>query len=172
CELFFNGQSLGKYALKTRVIQMDGSTPDISSMLLRWMLRLVDIWITLPLMFPGVVALITAAVNKKGQRLGDIAAGTTVVKLRLVTTFADTIFVDTAEDYQVVFPQIRSLSDRDMSILKEVLDMGVKSDNPYLLGKLATKVREVTHIQTNMPDRDFLYTLLSDYNHLYGRNGQ
>lgn len=167
CEVFFNGQTLGKYVMKTQVIQLDGSVPGLGAYLLRWVLRLLDIWLFFP--FLGLVALITASINKKGQRLGDLAAGTTVVKLKLVTTFADTIFVDTEQDHEVMFPEIRSLSDRDVTILKEVLDVGLESDNPQLITRLAGKVREVAHIDTRMPDLPFLQTVLKDYNHIYGR---
>lgn len=169
-ELFFNGRTLGKLIMKTRTIRTDGAPPTISNYLIRWILKLVDVWLSVMILIPGIVGMITILINKKGQRLGDLAAGTTVIKLKLVTTFGDTIFMHTGEDYEVVFPEIQTLSDRDVSILKEVLDAGVKSSNPMLLDKLATKVKEVAGITSTMSDRAFLETILRDYNHVYGRS--
>lgn len=170
CELLFQGQTLGKKILNIRAIRMDGVSPGISQYLIRWAMRLVDIWLSSILIFPGLIGIIVMAINKKGQRLGDIAAGTTVIKLKLVTSFMDTIFVDTEEDYQMNFPEITKLRDRDVSILKEVLDVGIRSQNPKLLRKLADKVQTVTGISTKMKDQDFLEMIMRDYNHYYGRN--
>lgn len=180
-EILYNGQSIGKYLLGMRVIKQDGSSPDFTSYFLRWLFQAVDMG-NLPIMLffmlfgstynmlvPGLIGLIALLVSKNGQRLGDIAAGTTVIKLKLVTTFGDTIFVDTKEDYVVAFPEIEHLSDRDVSILKEVLDAGLKSNNPAILNKLANKVKEVAKIESKMEDMYFLQTVLKDYNHFYGR---
>jgi hypothetical protein len=181
-EILYNGQTIGKYIMGMRVIKQDGSSPDFTSYFLRWLFQWVDIG-NLPIMLllgilgssynpllPGLIGLVTMLINKKGQRMGDIAAGTTVVKLKLVTTFGDTIFVDTKEDYKVAFPEIEHLSDRDVSILKEVLDAGLKSNNPAILNKLANKVKEVAKIESKMEDMYFLQTVLKDYNHFYGRD--
>ncbi|MEL6675207.1 MAG: RDD family protein [Bacteroidota bacterium] len=167
CEILFNGKTLGKHLLNLRTIRLDGASAQVSNYLIRWMLRLVDVWLVFSIPIIGIISI---ASTKKGQRLGDFAAGTTVVKMRLVTTFGDTIFRETHENYHVVFPQIQSLSDRDVSILKEVLDAGVKSDNPELLRKLAHKICAVTGIETKMSARTFLETILKDYNHVYGGN--
>lgn len=165
-EVFFNGQSLGKYALKIRVVRLDGQPPTTSDFVTRWMFRILDI-IIIPV-FPGAIAMLAVTVSKKGQRLGDLAAHTTVIKLKLVTHFADTIFVDTQETYEVKFPEISRLSDRDVSILKEVLDAGLRSNNPDLLLKLSNKVKEVAGIESRLSPREFLQTVLADYNHVFG----
>lgn len=169
CETVLNGRSLGKYVMKMQVVQMDGSAATLSSYLLRWTLRIVDVWMSLILMAPGAIGLIAMSVNKHGQRLGDMLAGTTVIKLKLVTTFGDTIFRETGENYEVAFPEIQMLSDKDMSILKEVLDAGLRSDNPDLLYRLADKVKEVAGIQTHLLPQPFLETVLRDYNHVFGK---
>ena len=169
CEVFFNGQTLGKRILNIRSIRLDGAAPTISQYALRWAMRLIDIWLSTAILLPGLVGVVVMLVNKKGQRLGDLLAGTTVIKLKLVTTFMDTIFVDTAENYELKFPQITKLRDRDVSILKEVLDVGIKNQNPELLIKLARKVQAVTGIETKMGARQFLETVMQDYNHYYGR---
>jgi uncharacterized RDD family membrane protein YckC len=173
CEVFFSGQTLGKRIMNTKTIRVDGTVPTISNYLIRWMLRLVDVWMSMGfLLMPGVIGLITISVNKKGQRLGDLAAGTTVIKLKLVTTFGDTMFMETDQDYEVVYHQIQNLSDRDVAILKEVLDAGIKSANPALLEKLADKVKEVARIEDDTPPREFLVTVLKDYNHLFGKDAR
>jgi uncharacterized RDD family membrane protein YckC len=170
CEVFFQGRTLGKWLMKLQTIRLDGASPGLSHYLVRWVLRILDVWITLALLAPGLVSVITLGISNKGQRLGDMIAGTTVVKLKLVTTFVDTIFMDTGEAYEMVFPEIRHLSDRDVSILKEVLDAGIRSDNPQLLDKLSSKVQEVAGIESRMEARHFLETVLRDYNHYYGRD--
>ena len=73
-EVLMYGQTPGKYVNKIRVVKIDGSKPTFSSYLLRWMLRLIDISLA-----SGSVALLTILLNGKGQRLGDMAAGTTVI---------------------------------------------------------------------------------------------
>ncbi|WNJ21370.1 RDD family protein [Pontibacter sp. G13] len=170
CEGFFNGKTLGKWIMKLKVIKLDGSSPSWTDYMIRWSLRTVDVWLSSIFVFPGLVGLITMGVNKNGQRLGDILAGTTVVKLKLVTSFGDTIFMETDEEYEMVFPEIRNLSDRDVAILKEVLDAGLKSKNHILLIKLADKVKEVAKIDTKLEAREFLETVLKDYNHYFGKS--
>jgi len=73
-EIFWNGQTPGKAALKIRVVKKDGTRPEFSNYLVRWLLRFIDITLT-----SGGVAVVTILLNGKGQRLGDIAAGTTVI---------------------------------------------------------------------------------------------
>lgn len=170
CEVIFGGKSFGKFIMKMQVIRMDGSVANISGYILRWALRIVDVWLSLIMMAPGAVGLIVMSINKHGQRVGDLLAGTTVIKLKLVTTFGDTMFMETGEDYEVVFPEIQFLSDKDVSILKEVLDAGIKSDNPDLLLRLATKVKQVAKIESNLSPRPFLETILRDYNHVFGKS--
>ncbi len=163
-EIFFNGQSIGKRLMNIRVVRLDGRQATLSSLLLRWLLRPIDLWAS-----NGLIGLISISVSKQAQRLGDIAAGTTVIKLKIVVEFWDSIFTEVQEDYVVQFPEIEMLSDRDMAILKDVLDMGINTDNKDLLGRLADKVKAVTGISSTMDDRTLLQTILKDYNFIYGQ---
>jgi len=165
-EVFFNGQTPGMRLRNLRVIRVDGKPPGIAAFLLRWLLRGIEMN---PVLFWGLPAIVAISSSKKGQRIGDMLAGTTVIKLQLVTSFGDTMFVDTDENYEVRFPQIRSLSDKDVAILKDVLDAGLKSNNPELLKKLAKKIKEVANIESRLPTDIFLETILADYNHVFGR---
>src|SRR5687767_1400562 len=74
-EIFMNGQTPGKKFLKIQVVKLDGTPPSIGAYLLRWLFAVVD------LLFYGVVAIVVIASGGKGQRLGDVVAGTSVVKL-------------------------------------------------------------------------------------------
>jgi uncharacterized RDD family membrane protein YckC len=166
CEVFFGGQTIGKRALNIRVIRLDGTPPSLSSYLLRWVMSVLEVN---PAIFFGLPAMLAASNTKHSQRLGDLLAGTTVIKLRLVTTFADTIFVETYDGYQVKFPEIRTLADKDLAILKDVLEAGLDMHNYDLLDRLTKRVKAVTGITSNLPNETFLRTLLADYNHIYGR---
>lgn len=159
-EIFFNGQSLGKRARDLKVIRLDGTPPSIGDYLLRWLLRLIDFNL-----LTGAVAVITILINGKGQRLGDLAAGTTVVRLRPGTRLDDTIMLPDAH-YQVVFPQAANLTTEDVTLIRQLFQQGVSRQNYLLINEIANKVKELTGIQTDLQDEPFLRTLLRDYAHL------
>src|SRR5207245_1562519 len=74
-EWLWNGQTIGKRAYKLRVINEDGSPARFTQVLIRNLLRLVDF---LPAFYGlGVLVII---ISPKSQRLGDLAAGTYVVR--------------------------------------------------------------------------------------------
>ena len=73
-EISMNGQTPGKHFNKIRVVKIDGSKPSLGSYLTRWLLRVIDIW-----SFSGSVSIFTILFNGKGQRLGDVAGGTTII---------------------------------------------------------------------------------------------
>lgn len=74
-EITMNGQSLGKRALGLRVIKVHGYPISFSDSVIRNLVRIVDF---LPLFYgAGLLAML---LNKNWQRLGDLAAGTLVVK--------------------------------------------------------------------------------------------
>ncbi len=77
-ELIWNGQTPGKRVGGMRVIRAGGGAIDLAASAIRNILRLVD---SLPIfyLFGGLFAFFTRA----SQRIGDLAAGTIVVKERL-----------------------------------------------------------------------------------------
>lgn len=75
-ERLTGGRSIGKRMVGLRVIGQDGLPITLRASLVRNLLRAVDV-------LPGsyVVGLVAIVVSPKGQRLGDLAAGTIVVRL-------------------------------------------------------------------------------------------
>lgn len=181
-ESVFQGQSMGKRLMGIRVISLEGGEPDIGQYLLRWIFRFWE-W---PLVFGfvevttwgiyyqiigtiifGVVVVIIVAITNKSQRLGDLAAGTTVVSIRYNYNLTDTVFLNIAEqDYKVVFPEVMRLSDRDINAVKSVINQTQKSQRYDTAHRVAMKIKEVLNIQSDMEVTDFLEKLLADYNYL------
>jgi len=80
-EWFWNGQTPGKRLLRLRVVEEGGRRLRFSQIAVRNLLRFIDM---LPLFY--LVGGITALVSPHAQRLGDIAAGTIVVRIPNVNT--------------------------------------------------------------------------------------
>lgn len=161
CEVFFNGQSIGKKSQNIRVIRLDGTVPGIGDYLLRWLLRIVD------LQLAGLVAIISISASQRGQRLGDMAAGTTVVKLRpLFQPAAALADFSPLAGYQVVFPQVTLLADHDVALVRQLVQQARARQNYELLNEVANKVKALTGIQTDLQDEPFLQTVLRDHAHL------
>lgn len=71
------GRTLGKLICGIRVVREDGSTPGIGRGTLRWVLLIVD---DFPYIIPMLTGFIVALTNDRRQRVGDLAAGTFVVR--------------------------------------------------------------------------------------------
>ena len=155
CEWLLNGRSVGKLAMQTRVVMLNGSQPGLGAYLLRWLLRIVESVV----FFGGVVPVVTVAANGKGQRLGDIAAGTTVVKAKPSVSLSDILARPLPDDYTVRFPDVSLLSDHDIRVVRDVLQRG----NERVLIRTTDKIKEVTGIQSVLGGRAFLETVIDDY---------
>ncbi|SNR40079.1 MULTISPECIES: RDD family protein [Hymenobacter] len=157
CEIFFGGQSLGKHMRHIKVTRVDGTRPSVGDYLLRWLLALFEIQMT-----SGVVALLCIIITGRGQRLGDLAAGTTVVSLRPAAP-DELNLGNVPPNYQVVFPQVAQLTDHDIALVRRLLAQALRRDNFVLLNEVANKVKTLTGIHTDLQDEPFLRTILRDY---------
>jgi uncharacterized RDD family membrane protein YckC len=77
-ETFTRGRSLGKIAVGLRVVRDDGGAERFRHALVRGLFEIVEIWL-----FSGVPAVLVSLVNSRGKRLGDLAAGTVVIRERM-----------------------------------------------------------------------------------------
>lgn len=165
-EIFMNGQSPGKKIMKIKVIKLDGSQPNIGDYVLRWLFRIID---SLP--FTYIIAIITISVSKKEQRLGDIVANTTVVKIKKRASLEDTILQVVELHYKPVFADVLRFSDKDINTIKEALEIYKKNNNSKHIDKLAKKVKEILDIENNtMSSARTLQTLIKDFNYYNHEN--
>ncbi len=179
-ETLSNGQSLGKVLLKLQVLKLDGTSPTFFDFIIRWMFRFIDLYSILfvlwlinselietyfVLSLLPLVAMLSISFSTNNQRLGDLIAKTVVVKKTLDTSLNDTVLPYLKlKNYQPTFLNVLELNDRDVRIIKEVIESNNSNDD--LINKLATKAKEILDISSTMPDRDLLLKLLKDYNYL------
>jgi len=165
CEVFFHGQTLGKYIMKLKIVKIDGTQPSLLNYFVRWIMRIIDIWL-----FSGAVAIISVVVNGKGQRLGDIAAGTTMIKLKKKTYFKNSVYRFIPENYLIKFPEVNLLNDNDITIINDVLLAHSKSQNDSSIKLIKDTVNEIvvkTGIISQMHPALFLDTIIRDYNFIH-----
>jgi uncharacterized RDD family membrane protein YckC len=161
-EILMNGQTPGKRALKIQVVRLDGTPPTIGDYLMRWIFSFVDIYI-----LSGVVAVVTIAMGGKGQRLGDVVAGTSVVKLveqNQITT--EQVFVPTEEKYTPTFAEVTTLNEKDIELIQRALEVNRDQGNIQPVLIISEKIKALLKIETDMPPVKFLYTIIKDYQHI------
>ncbi|MGW7063618.1 RDD family protein [Streptomyces sp. NPDC054904] len=78
-ETLTHGRSLGKLACGLRVVREDGGPIRFRHALVRGAMGVVELLMTL-----GVVACIASLVSERGRRLGDVFAGTLVIRERVL----------------------------------------------------------------------------------------
>jgi uncharacterized RDD family membrane protein YckC len=165
-ETIMNGQSWGKKIMKIKVCKIDGTEAGFSAYFIRWAFRIVDITL-----FFGAIATLVIIINGKGQRIGDLVASTTVIRLKK-RAIGDTIFTILPDNYSLVFPQVNKLTDADIYTAKEVIEFldNSKNHESIQMGVKAQRaIEEKMGIKTDMQSRKFLLTIINDYNYYYSR---
>lgn len=157
-EILNNGQSVGKMIMNLRVVRLDGTAPTIGGFILRWILKPIDV------MLSGSIAIISIALTQNGQRLGDLAAGTTVVKLRKTEKVNRLQLVEKMEeDYEPQFPEVKALTDKEVNLIKDCLRMQADHTNSRPVLMMSEKVKQKLDIESDMRPTQFLYTILRDH---------
>jgi uncharacterized RDD family membrane protein YckC len=161
-EVFWQGQSLGKRAMGLQVVDLKGNEPTLSQYALRSALRVLDIGV-----FAGIPAMVSYGVTRYNQRIGDLVAGTLVIVKDARSDLSATIYrpVDVVA-YQVRYPEVMRLSDRDLNGVRNFLASRTTDDNNIYISQIALRIKEVLNIQSDSEPRIFLEILLEDYNAL------
>ncbi|BAR48607.1 RDD family protein [Tannerella forsythia] len=156
-EVFNRGQSPGKKLAGIRVVMRDGSPPSFSAYLLRWVMLIIDLYMS-------CIGLIPMILTRNNQRFGDLAGGTLVVKENDFR-WIQLIFHELrhlTEDYHPIFPQAEHLSLEQMNLIAETLS-DKTNKRSQRIHQLALQARSFLKIETTIPDEHFLRTLMRDY---------
>ncbi|HET8887145.1 MAG TPA: RDD family protein [Salinimicrobium sp.] len=159
-ETFWDGRTPGKAVLKLRVVKLDGSRPTFSVYLIRWLLRFIDITITM-----GGVAVVSILFSGKGQRVGDIAAGTTVISETSRIGFNHTILVDIPENHIPKYPQVTVFKDEEIQTIKNLYNSSKSKSNYNVIISLSKRVADVMEVVPEEKPIDFLHHVIMDYNY-------
>ena len=144
--------------MHTRVVNVDGTVPTMGASMIRWLMLLVDLWMTSGL---GVLFIIF---SKNNQRLGDLAAGTMVIKLddyKKMTVSLDE-FNYVSRNYKPVYPQAQQLTQQQIAVIEQLLH-GSSSYDEKKIRNLSLKIQQLLDIEPQEDsDIKFLVTLLHD----------
>lgn len=159
-ETLNQGRSPGKMLLRLRVVRTDGSTPSFESYFMRWLLLTVDI---LP---GGSIGILSVILTDRNQRLGDLAAGTLVIKepkLPKIQVCLDE-FNYLKANYRPTFPVAAELSPDQVRLITQTLESRSRHRDRQieLLSRKIQKLFALTSM-SDTTDEDFLRTLVQDY---------
>lgn len=158
-ETFWNGQTIGKYTMKTRVVKLDGSKPSFANYFVRWILRIVDVSLT-----SGGLAVLSILIRGNGQRVGDIAAGTTVISEKTRLSIEDTLLKDIPQGYVPTYSQVTIFKDDEMQLIKTLYEEARLKGQHNIIVSLFNRIIKVMEVETNQKPIEFVDTVIKDYN--------
>lgn len=163
-ELFADGQSIGKRAVGLRVIRIDGRETGLGEHALRAIFYFIDLLLSL-----GTIGALLISASTNRQRLGDMTANTTVIKVKFNMRFRleDIMKINTLEDYEITYPNVKNLSEQDMLLIKNIISRYNKYKNEAhqsVVDELTSKVMTELEIKEQPENKiEFLKTLIRDY---------
>lgn len=117
-ETFWNGRTVGKHFLGLRVVTMEGAPVRFHHTVIRSALGLLDFFISI-----GAVAVVSALATRHSQRLGDLAAGTIVIRERQAGAHAQPIVFEPPPGWApwVSSLDVSPLGDDDYVLVRSLL---------------------------------------------------
>jgi uncharacterized RDD family membrane protein YckC len=162
-ELFLDGASLGKKALGLQVIKLNGAKLSAGDSILRSFLAILEIFLCY-----GAIATLVVIFSKKGQRLGDMAAGTTVVKVKSMSNLKNPIkgTWKVEDDYVPVFTNALLLNDADIDLCKRSVSAFTVHRDTESMKMAKAMVEAKLGLSSDYDDAKFLITLQKDFHYL------
>jgi uncharacterized RDD family membrane protein YckC len=115
-EMLTGGRSPGKALVGLRVVRRDGLPIDFRSSVVRNVMRLVDM---LPANY--VVGLVAMLLSDSGERLGDHAAGTLVIRLDRPEAAAEIQPPERAAAFSLTRQQLARIGPRELQLIRTTL---------------------------------------------------
>lgn len=158
-ETFNNGQTPGKTALQVQVVSLDGKNLRFGQLVIRWILRLIDMWI-----FSFSIAFLAVVSTRKAQRLGDIVAGTTVISLKDKESTKNLSRVKLPDNFVGKYKQVLTLKDTDIEFLKSLVRNRTEAAHKLQV-EAATHLNNVLGIEKEGTSKEFLKKIVYEYNY-------
>jgi len=117
----------------------------------------------------GIVAALLVSTSSKSQRLGDMTANTTVIKVKFSLRFRleDILKINTLDDYEPAYPEVKRLSEKDMLLIKTIISRYRQHRNrahQEVVNELVQNLSQQLDIIEPPKDKiGFLKTLIRDY---------
>jgi uncharacterized RDD family membrane protein YckC len=163
-EAFNYGQTLGKMMIGLKVRRIDGNEVTFTEAITRWLMRVPDIFIS-----AGALAAILVSSTERSQRMGDILAGTIVIRqvANNNVSIDGLMKINTVENYQPRYPEVLNLAEEDVVLIKQTLLRFTKYNNVAhneALDALVLKLKTVLRLEKVEQQKvDFLRTVIRDY---------
>jgi uncharacterized RDD family membrane protein YckC len=163
-EIATNGQSVGKKATGIAVIKLNGNALELKDYMVRWAYRAIDFGLSF-----FAIGFISILMSEKNQRLGDMIANTTVIRLKSdrVITLEDLQNLPDKEEYAAKYPLVTMYNDRQMLALKNLLtryrQYGGSTYAALLHETAATLKGQMQLTDLNMEDEVFVREIISEY---------
>ncbi len=156
-EYLWHGKTIGKWAMKIKVVTNECQPPCFQQCFLRWILYPIDEMIV------GFVL-----ISKHNQRLGDMTSGCYVVKEKSqkdvkVSISDDYRYIE--DDYEPIYgeEEIKVLSDEDEQLILKALYHPNYVSQQSAYAKRILKQMDVE--KQDLSDKDFLIQVYNDYNY-------
>jgi uncharacterized RDD family membrane protein YckC len=163
-EVLFSGRTIGKMALRTKVVSLEGKHLSFYDYTLRWAFRIVDIFMTM-----GALGALLSSSTDYGQRIGGLVSNSTVVKIntKLRIQLKDLLKISTLGDHEPKYVGVRNFKESDMLLVKQTLDRYQRYKNKaheFAIADVAEVMRNQLGLES-IPENKilFLKTLIRDY---------
>jgi uncharacterized RDD family membrane protein YckC len=161
-EWLWSGRTPGKRAQRIRVVRTNGQPVGFAAVMVRNLVRIIDAFL-LPFL-----AVISMAVTSRAQRLGDLAAGTMVVRERSIAAVKP---LELTEWDEQAIPGLDTsrLGEREYGLIRSFLARSDSLEDQarrQLAAQLAASIRErmgEQSAQTGVSDERFLRAVARSY---------
>jgi len=173
-EYMTQGQSLGKYVVGIRVVTATGERPGLREVFTRWMFKGDFIWISADIFVLvwfaiGCFGILAIGISVKKQRMGDVMAGTVLVKNKSTVnyTLRDVLSIRDQSNHKTTYPEVTRLTDEDMMLIKNTIQRVRAYPNDetkkFAIELANESARIIGLAHTPEKRLEFLQTLLQDY---------
>ncbi len=160
-EILSNGQSLGKMALGLCVVSINGKHCTMTEYFTRFVVKLVEIFMSF-----GLLPVTMISFSKYGQSLGDKFAGTTVIVKKKNARFSlkEIAEIQTQKDFQIDYPLVKRMHEKDILMLKTLLQEQGNIVQSEVLRIAANKIKALLKID-NCPyqDKELINKIITEY---------